>query len=388
MVAESGIRIELLPRLTSLSGEDLVLVVDTSTNETSVIEKSYFDRVWITQENLLLQLGDYYNKGKINWLLDKKANAASLDLFYSKTETNNLLNTKSDKTHTHADYVSSIVVYNELKKKADIGHVHPNMATKYDLEVSAARKADVDHHHSEYIRIEDAAPKVHTHPEYVLETTFNTAMAGKSDVGHSHSDLYYSQIEVDAKLSGKANVEHYHEQYLETSQFTNIISQYSTVDHGHFEYAEKAWTNRALDTKANALHKHPEYATNDDLFAGLELKAEVEHTHEQYVLWSSLAISLAGKSDVGHIHTAKDTVYVPDNPSHYHLEHRNVQTALDELASRYRDAEKVEYQPKSIASWEEHVAKADVPVTVAQALDILVNNLGDSNSVIDGGFWN
>lgn len=37
---------------------------------------------------------------------------------------------------------------------------------------------------------------------------------GKSDVGHTHDDRYYTEAEIDSKLSGKANSNHTHSQYL------------------------------------------------------------------------------------------------------------------------------------------------------------------------------
>src|SRR5574344_1617389 len=49
-------------------------------------------------------------------------------------------------------------------------------------------------------------PSSHTHDDrYYTEGEINTKLSGKSDTGHTHDDRYYTETEVNNLLSGKAN---------------------------------------------------------------------------------------------------------------------------------------------------------------------------------------
>lgn len=53
------------------------------------------------------------------------------------------------------------------------------------------------------------APSSHTHT-IVNVTGLQAALDGKSNNGHTHDDRYYTETEMDTKLSGKANISHGH----------------------------------------------------------------------------------------------------------------------------------------------------------------------------------
>ena len=55
------------------------------------------------------------------------------------------------------------------------------------------------------------APKSHTHDDrYYTESEMNTKLSGKSNTGHTHDDRYYTESEINSKLGGKANTNHSH----------------------------------------------------------------------------------------------------------------------------------------------------------------------------------
>lgn len=55
------------------------------------------------------------------------------------------------------------------------------------------------------------APKSHTHDDrYYTESEINTKLSGKSNTGHTHDDRYFTETEVTSKLNEKANTNHSH----------------------------------------------------------------------------------------------------------------------------------------------------------------------------------
>ena len=55
------------------------------------------------------------------------------------------------------------------------------------------------------------AAGVHTHDDrYYTETEMNTKLSGKSDTGHTHDDRYYTETEMNTKLAGKSDTGHTH----------------------------------------------------------------------------------------------------------------------------------------------------------------------------------
>ena len=58
----------------------------------------------------------------------------------------------------------------------------------------------------------------HTHDNrYYTETEIDTKLSGKSDTNHTHDDRYYTETEIDTKLSGKSDIDHTHSDYLPLS---------------------------------------------------------------------------------------------------------------------------------------------------------------------------
>lgn len=68
-------------------------------------------------------------------------------------------------------------------------------------------KADKNHTHIK----SEITDFDHNHDDrYYTESEIDTKLSGKSDIGHNHDDRYYTESEVDAKLSGKSDTGHTH----------------------------------------------------------------------------------------------------------------------------------------------------------------------------------
>jgi hypothetical protein len=64
----------------------------------------------------------------------------------------------------------------------------------------------------------------HAHDgRYYTESEVDTKLSGKSDVGHTHDDRYYTESEINTKLNGKSNTDHTHFS-LDTSTNTLTIT--------------------------------------------------------------------------------------------------------------------------------------------------------------------
>lgn len=58
----------------------------------------------------------------------------------------------------------------------------------------------------------------------------NTAIANKSDVGHNHDDKYYTESEIDNKLSGKSDSNHTHSAYVNQNAFSKVAIGSATIE--------------------------------------------------------------------------------------------------------------------------------------------------------------
>ena len=165
----------------------------------------------------------------------------------------NIVNTKANAVHSHSEYALSddlTMLTDIVNTKADDSHVHSEYASvnhghdDYALQISLDgavetleskidEKSDIGHSHSEYSEIthnhdEDYSPLSHSHTaseigaatdehnhdsDYAsisaLDELFDI-ISNKANVSHTHDDRYYTETEVDAKLSSKSDSSHTH----------------------------------------------------------------------------------------------------------------------------------------------------------------------------------
>ena len=114
------------------------------------------------------------------------------DRYYTETEVNNLLDDKSDTSHNHNSTYLGITAKAESAKSAD-----------------SVAWNNVSGKPSTY------TPSSHTHDDrYYTESEIDTKLSGKANSSHTHDDKYYTESEIDTKLGGKSNTDHTHSNYL------------------------------------------------------------------------------------------------------------------------------------------------------------------------------
>nr|DAF70793.1 MAG TPA: tail fiber protein [Caudoviricetes sp.] len=81
------------------------------------------------------------------------------------------------------------------------------------LEKTNAKFSKLGHTHTK-AEITDFA---HTHDDrYYTETEIDSKLSGKSNTGHTHDDRYYTESEMNTKLAGKSDTSHSHSTHLTT----------------------------------------------------------------------------------------------------------------------------------------------------------------------------
>ena len=66
--------------------------------------------------------------------------------------------------------------------------------------------------------INGKSPTSHTHDDrYFTETEINTKLSSKSDTSHTHDDRYFTESEMNAKLGSKSDTSHTHSDYISRS---------------------------------------------------------------------------------------------------------------------------------------------------------------------------
>lgn len=157
---------------------------------------------------------------------------------------NNVLNkpstfTPSSHTHTKSEItdfptlatVATSGSYNDLTNKPTIPTVDSTLsATSTNAVQNKVVKTALD----------AKANNNHNHDDrYYTETEIDSKLSGKSDVGHTHDDRYYGKTDVDDKLSEKADLEHTH-------------AKADITDFAH-NHDDRYYTEEEIDTKLSGI---------------------------------------------------------------------------------------------------------------------------------------
>ena len=126
-------------------------------------------------------------------------------LYYTKSETDDLLAGKANVSHNHDDlYYTKSQIDVALSGKAEAVHTHDD---RYYTE------AETDGRISDAVDAHEAAED--PHPQYLTDAEgtvlfypradVDGLLAGKANVSHNHNTLYYTKAEMDTSLSNKAD---------------------------------------------------------------------------------------------------------------------------------------------------------------------------------------
>lgn len=245
------------------------------------------------------------------------------DILALESAVNGLGNTYAPANHEHDDYATDddiTALQNAIASKADSTHTHSEYAlsghshsgyvstSAFDaLEAEVDGKASASHTHSDYAVVshvhdgyavvghdhdDDYAPISHTHSDYATVTELNeveAAVSGKANASHTHDDRYYTESEIDTKLSANlASANAYTD-----AEIANLLDNSTAAIDSIMELVEVMEDNAdAIETlesiaasKADASHVHAiSEVTNlqselDSLESAINGKAASNHTH-------------------------------------------------------------------------------------------------------------
>lgn len=229
--------------------------------------------------------------------LNGKANASHTHENYVTTETFGTLEDevegKANASHTHAQ--SEITgLTSALAGKASATHTHDDYATKTEvntLSSTVAGKANASHTHTldnvtdttSYVKmtpaertklqgiatganattVDSALSSTSTNP--VQNKAVQAALAGKAASSHTHDDIYYTETEVDTKLSAKSDTTHTHtasdvgaaaashthdDRYFTETEVTNLLANKAASSHTHTAEAILAMASALFSTNS------------------------------------------------------------------------------------------------------------------------------------------
>lgn len=195
------------------------------------------------------------------------------------------LNTKADSSHTHDDrYYTESEIDEKLDTKANVSHNHD---TVYDAKgsantalASAKEYADnaattaantvkndlLNGAGTAYDTLKELGDLIDTNTNAI--EALETVAAGKANASHTHDDRYYTESEIDSKVTAlentigsKASSSHTHDDRYYTE--TEIDSKITAL-------------NTNIDNKANTSHSHDDvYYTETEVDALLNNKADL-----------------------------------------------------------------------------------------------------------------
>lgn len=159
--------------------------------------------------------------------------------------------------------------YDTLKELGEL--IDDNQDAISALETVAAGKADAGHNHDSSYDAKGAAntaltnAKAYTDAEITewvgdkkVSEQITSAIANKSDSDHTHDDRYYTESEIDTKLSGKANTSH-----------GNHVPATETANNAKFLRNDNTWqtvTPANIGAAAESHGTHVSYsATNPEM---------------------------------------------------------------------------------------------------------------------------
>lgn len=250
---------------------------------------------------------------------------------------NEEVDSKADANHTHAEYANVSHVHDNY---ASVSHVHSNYANathehdNYALlnhshtasEIGAATSghnhdndyADINHNHSGvyadfgHNHDSDYASIEHSHNNYATVTALDEVSAiaaGKANASHNHDNVYYTETEVDAKLSIKANSSDL------TSHTNNTVIHVTQTNKNDWDIAK---------VHADTAHAPANAEVNQNAFSNVvvgstTISADTKTDTLTFIAGSNVTLTPSAVNDSVTI-SATDTIYThPTSAGNKHI---------------------------------------------------------------------
>lgn len=202
--------------------------------------------------------------------------------------------TKADIDHTHSGYASleHTHSYNDLNDK-------PTIPTS--LPANGGNSDTVDGKHAnEFASVADVTALQTLVGDTSVSAQIATQISSKADVSHTHDDRYYTESEVDNKLSEK--VDAVAGKGLSTEDFT-------TAEKTKLANLSNTGGSITVDSSLSSTSKNP--VQNKVINAALAGKANSNHTHNAATIIAAGFMSAADKSKLNGIATGANNYTLP-----------------------------------------------------------------------------
>ena len=266
------------------------------------------------------------------------------DRYYTETEIdakittlNNAINDKASDVHNHDDLyyteteINTIVADLQAEIDADVkAEADRAKGVENSLQSAINGKAPISHNHDDLYYTEDeindivvdlqaeidADILVETNRAKGVENSLDAAIKTKADSGHTHDDRYYTESEINTKITDlQAEIDA--DVLVETNRAKGVeASLQSAIDgkasNGH-SHDDRYYTETEVDeivegiqediTDAVEVEATRAKAAESTLQANIDKKANTGHTHDdRYFTETEITQKLAGKSDTSHNH--------------------------------------------------------------------------------------
>jgi uncharacterized protein YjdB len=212
-----------------------------------------------------------------------------LSNYYTKSETDEVVNNKADKVHTHSQYLTE---HQDISYKAD--------------KVDTYTKTETDNKISEEITKAQLGGSGEVDLSAYATKTFVNEEISKIEVGdkHTHSNLSVlnsiTQIKVN-EWNGKAPSNHSHTEYASSS---HTHSNYANTSHTHTEYASTNHTHNY----ASASHTHSDYANKTHTHTDYANKTHTHSTSDISNLSSYVSSLITNDTYINSLKSTIDTL--------------------------------------------------------------------------------
>ena len=257
---------------------------------------------------------NYQTKTQVDEAIANVANGGSIDLsgYVTDTELTNALATKADRTHTHNEYISDII----LDERINALNIS-SLATKEELTSGLTTKAEVEHSHEEYITNTELDERIGNIDLSELAT--KEELATKADLEHTHaiSEITNLQTTLDAKALKTELHSHDNKSVLDGITSTKV-DEWDNKSEFSGSYNDLTDTP-SIPTNVSELNNDKAYQTKSDVDTAIA-NAVTGGTIDLsgYTTDDELSEGLATKADATHAHAISDVT--------------NLQTILDAKA--------------------------------------------------------